>query len=565
MAATLGSSLMSSVLGHSDAEKAFRPWWDTLEDFMIYTMVMLGLIVIPTAMIMGTPLDCNYCQKDHCGEGFMNLELYPNKTQVFNDLDEPVYRADPGFSAWWAKKYCTLNGSVKAFMLYFPYILLISALILVLIERIFLKIFKAGLKMEKFYNLLIRQKVLGKDSYSDPIAMEADTTDGGREAVEVRQSFRKNNNYYYSYLIRTLMEIIVATALLLIMCIEGFPSIIVRDTIHCDVHGYFYECSGAPHQFYLYILWITVIIDALYVIANLYNLLWLICPGIGELDKVMNKYRENLLHTNKDGKSEEELLGDLYHIYYNNRDLRLLLGLLATSSGIAPAIAIIALFDKPFQNATKPTILNVNVSSEMGIARVEFQEPKTGVRAALHRTRGVHLMYVAEIVPPTDTAVKAFELEEKKNGKGKIKGKEGSDIDVTEVVVQAATFTGLKPDVDYKMKVSTVVNGRTISQVSQEIKCIHETVPETLTRLVVEDAVTETLSRRGSTASVTPLELKKIKKAMEEHGEDHETHDNQAMEDIKENVSGIEKACGDTCNDLPEIRNVPRIMENHGS
>jgi hypothetical protein len=41
-----------------------------------------------------------------------------------------------------------------------------------------------------------------------------------------------------------------------------------------------------------------------------------------------------------------KVLGELYHIYYNNRDLRLLLDLLATSSGIAPAIAIMTLFDK---------------------------------------------------------------------------------------------------------------------------------------------------------------------------------------------------------------------------
>ena len=44
-----------------------------------------------------------------------------------------------------------------------------------------------------------------------------------------------------------------------------------------------------------------------------------------------------------------QILGELYHIYYNNRDLRLLLNLLATSSGIAPAIAIMTLFDKVMQ------------------------------------------------------------------------------------------------------------------------------------------------------------------------------------------------------------------------
>jgi hypothetical protein len=40
--ASLGEALVSRVLGHSAAEKAFRPWWDNLEDFLIYGLVMLG-------------------------------------------------------------------------------------------------------------------------------------------------------------------------------------------------------------------------------------------------------------------------------------------------------------------------------------------------------------------------------------------------------------------------------------------------------------------------------------------------------------------------------------------
>ena len=68
----------------------------------------------------------------------------------------------------------------------------------------------------------------------------------------------------------------------------------------------------------------------------------------------------------RNGKNtDKENLGELWDIYYNNRfvkgkktklhtfkpkllvrDLRLLLDLLATSSGIAPAIAIMTLFDR---------------------------------------------------------------------------------------------------------------------------------------------------------------------------------------------------------------------------
>ena len=40
--ASLGNALVTKILGHSAAEKAFRPWWDNLEDFLVYGMVMLG-------------------------------------------------------------------------------------------------------------------------------------------------------------------------------------------------------------------------------------------------------------------------------------------------------------------------------------------------------------------------------------------------------------------------------------------------------------------------------------------------------------------------------------------
>ena len=39
---SLANALVSQVLGHSDAEKAFRPWWDTLEDYLLNSLVLLG-------------------------------------------------------------------------------------------------------------------------------------------------------------------------------------------------------------------------------------------------------------------------------------------------------------------------------------------------------------------------------------------------------------------------------------------------------------------------------------------------------------------------------------------
>ena len=40
--AAIGTALMGKVLGHSEAEKAFRPWWDVIEDYMLYFFVIMS-------------------------------------------------------------------------------------------------------------------------------------------------------------------------------------------------------------------------------------------------------------------------------------------------------------------------------------------------------------------------------------------------------------------------------------------------------------------------------------------------------------------------------------------
>ena len=127
---------------------------------------------------------------------------------------------------------------------------------------------------------------------------------------------------------------------------QGLPKLDHAETIICDAHGFFYECHGNPTSFYIYSLYVTIAITAIYILCNLYNVLWLLIPGFGKLSRVMSAYKYNMLErSHGSGKSDREVLGDLYDIYYNNRDLRLLLNLLATSSGVAPAIAIMTLFD----------------------------------------------------------------------------------------------------------------------------------------------------------------------------------------------------------------------------
>ena len=146
--AVVGTALLGKVMSHTQAERAFQPWWDTTQEFIAYGLVILGLVTLPTAMFSATPLDCNICTEEdkNCEfmKGLNNFNPITNKTSA------------PSYNAWWVKKYCTMTA-VDEFTLYFPYILIIIPLIMVAIEKGFVKVSKSNVKMESFYNLLVKE------------------------------------------------------------------------------------------------------------------------------------------------------------------------------------------------------------------------------------------------------------------------------------------------------------------------------------------------------------------------------------------------------------------------
>ena len=166
--------------------------------------------------------------------------------------------------------------------------------------------------------------------------------------VEVRQSFKTGSSFYTSYLIRTLCEFLVALMLTGYMWVSGIIEIERDFNVYCDVHGTWYECSGVPTQFYLYVLFVALGLLAVYLVTTFFTLVWLMCPCWGKLAKFMKDYQTQLRKAAlKSGKDIHvaELLGELNEIYYENNDLRLLLDLLAATTGLAPPLRLVKCFD----------------------------------------------------------------------------------------------------------------------------------------------------------------------------------------------------------------------------
>ena len=203
--------------------------------------------------------------------------------------------------------------------------------------------------------------------------------------VEVRQSFKHHSSFFPSYFIRTVFEFFFGLLLTLYMLFTGVTELINWNTldlqdididdlvdlkkdnvrVFCDVHGTFYECSGVPTQFYLYVLLIALVLLLVYLVTTFLTILWLLCPCGGKLARFMRSYKNQLQSAaimQGSDTSSRDLLGEIHDIYYENRDLRLLLDLLSVTSGLAPPLRVLALLDNDFRKQCKPSILTLERS-----------------------------------------------------------------------------------------------------------------------------------------------------------------------------------------------------------
>ena len=57
MAAVIEGDVKKNLLDRTEAEKVFRPWWDTLEDYLLNILIVIGMQVAKRLV----DIDANLC------------------------------------------------------------------------------------------------------------------------------------------------------------------------------------------------------------------------------------------------------------------------------------------------------------------------------------------------------------------------------------------------------------------------------------------------------------------------------------------------------------------------
>jgi hypothetical protein len=84
-----------------------------------------------------TPMDCSLCNPNMTNCGLETLGLL-DEGQISKFAEKIKADGEPKHNAWWVKKFCTQNF-VDGFTLYFPYFLLMVPIVMVAIQKGFIK------------------------------------------------------------------------------------------------------------------------------------------------------------------------------------------------------------------------------------------------------------------------------------------------------------------------------------------------------------------------------------------------------------------------------------------
>ncbi len=187
-------------------------------------------------------------------------------------------------------------------------------------------------------------------------------------------------------LFRTVLETIVAT-LVIGFAIFAFLGIYEHKYFSCQVgaENHQYLCAGHPQPVYICVLIITMIFLAIYLFCSIWGLIWLYstmrnCCSCGCLPCCC---RCGCCGCNCCSGSDLECLNEVLkkvgdsHDPFKSDDLKLLLHLIATKSGIAPCLRLLCLFDEELLGMAEVQNLKINKGhqGQNAITTVEFDYP----------------------------------------------------------------------------------------------------------------------------------------------------------------------------------------------
>ena len=141
--------------------------------------------------------------------------------------------------------------------------------------------------------MLVRDIITAKKQVNDTKDTRELNAEDRKDVIVISNSFNNSYSFYLSYVIRTIVELMIASALFGYLVYKGYTlgawHLGDVGSVMCDVYGHWYECSGHPQKFYLFVLIIAYFLLLGYMLLTAFTLLWISLPNMGAMRVVMER------------------------------------------------------------------------------------------------------------------------------------------------------------------------------------------------------------------------------------------------------------------------------------
>ena len=250
------------------------------------------------------------------------------------------------------------DSALTVFMQYLPFVLLLQAVSIILVEKMLMKFPRVSGKIERFYGTIVEESLFGKDPdvaedvFDDKANSEAISR--RRQRNEVCMGLKRSSIIHHMYIGKNVLEICLLLFFIPFNFAFGVEAEINLTPSKCVINigevpemnleagQVFFQCEGKKVNFFLWLLYVQIATMILVVLCSSGSLVW--CLYLRSVSKLLTKIERD--HPDWDIVLEET----------QGEDFLFLFDLLSHTSGIESTLRVLTHADDTFRKICLPKV-----------------------------------------------------------------------------------------------------------------------------------------------------------------------------------------------------------------
>eukprot|EP00092_Neocalanus_flemingeri_P001833 GFUD01001954.1.p1 GENE.GFUD01001954.1~~GFUD01001954.1.p1 ORF type:complete len:952 (+),score=205.85 GFUD01001954.1:214-3069(+) len=331
--------------------KVFKNSFDVIEDQVNRGLVALAAIALAVRFLANLPSGDLLC-----------IVVAVNGTLKFDSLAGPFHASLSSYAAQdpacHNAVFSTPNLNVTGFVMYGPVIIMLQAILLIGVEKLWIIFPRLSQKLERFYKSVVEEALLGKDpDVAEDFAGGAISMDKvvrERQREEICGALRGSSIFYQLYILKNFAEIFLASLFVVVNSVWGLES---KDELGicyvpmADKGAVTMQCRQKRYDFYMTILWAFNALLLCHVLTSIISIIWsLKITGLRRITSIIDGLK----------KSHHETTENL--IESKGRDFLFLFDLVAHTCGQPATLRVLSYTAPTFAQLCQPSLQNVTMT-----------------------------------------------------------------------------------------------------------------------------------------------------------------------------------------------------------